>query len=61
MTRFLAIIRVTLLQLIGRRRSIGLLVLAALPAVILLLVGLNATTGTPRSSSAPESFPWCSA
>jgi len=41
MTRFLAIIRVTLLQLIGRRRSIGLLVLAAVPAVILLLVGLN--------------------
>ncbi len=42
MTRFFAIIRVTLLQLIGRRRSIGLLVLAALPAVILLLVGFNA-------------------
>ncbi len=41
MTRFLAIIRVTLLQLIGRRRSIGLLLLAAVPAVILLLVGLN--------------------
>jgi ABC-2 type transport system permease protein len=41
MTRFLAIIRVTLLQLIGRRRSIGLVVLAAVPAVILLLVGLN--------------------
>lgn len=43
MTRFFAIIRVTLLQLIGRRRSIGLLVLAAVPAVILLLVGLNST------------------
>ena len=42
MTRFFAIIRVTLLQLVGRRRSIGLLVLAALPAVILLLVGFNA-------------------
>ncbi len=41
MTRFFAIIRVTLIQLIGRRRSIGLLVLAAVPAGILLLVGLN--------------------
>ncbi len=41
MTRFFAIIRVTLLQLIGRRRSIGLLVLAAVPGLILLLVGLN--------------------
>lgn len=41
MTRFIAIIRVTLLQLIGRRRSIGLLVLAAIPAAILLLTGLN--------------------
>ena len=43
MTRFFAIIRVTLLQLIGRRRSIGLLILAAVPALILLLVGLNST------------------
>ncbi len=41
MTRYIAIIRVTLLQLIGRRRSIGLLVLAAVPAAILLLTGLN--------------------
>jgi len=41
MTRFVAIVRVTLLQLVGRLRSIGLLVLAAVPAVILLLVALN--------------------
>jgi len=43
MRRFFAIVRVTLLQLIGRRRSIGLLVLSAFPAIILLLVGLNST------------------
>lgn len=43
MTRYIAIVRVTLVQLIGRRRSIGLLLLAATPAVILLLVGLNET------------------
>ena len=41
MTRFLAIVRVTVYQLIGRRRSIGLLLLAAVPGLILLLVGLN--------------------
>jgi len=43
MTRFLAIVRVTIYQLIGRRRSIGLLVLAAVPGLILMLVGLNET------------------
>jgi ABC-2 type transport system permease protein len=43
MTRFLAIVRVTVYQLIGRKRSIGLLVLAAVPALIMLLVGLNET------------------
>lgn len=43
MTRFLAIVRVTIYQLIGRRRSVGLLVLAAVPGLILLLVGLNET------------------
>lgn len=41
MKRILAIIRVTVYQLIGRRRSIGLLVLAAAPALIMLLVGYN--------------------
>lgn len=41
MKRVLAIIRVTVLQLVGRKRSIGLLVLAATPAAIMLLVGAN--------------------
>jgi ABC-2 type transport system permease protein len=41
MRRFLAIVRVTVFQLIGRRRSIGLLLLAATPAIIMLLVGAN--------------------
>ncbi len=41
MKRFLAIIRVTLLQLIGRRRSIGLIVLGLVPALILTLFALN--------------------
>lgn len=41
MKRVIAIIRVTVLQLVGRRRSIGLLVLAATPAAIMLLVGAN--------------------
>lgn len=41
MKRFVAIIRVTLLQLIGRRRSIGLIALGLIPALILLLFALN--------------------
>ena len=41
MRRLVAIIRVTILQLIGRRRSIGLLILAAVPALIFLLITLN--------------------
>lgn len=41
MKRLLAIVRVTVLQLVGRKRSIGLLVLAATPALIMLLVGAN--------------------
>ena len=41
MRRLYAIVRVTLIQLIGRRRSIGLLILSALPAIILLLFALN--------------------
>lgn len=41
MTRFFAIVRVTLLQLIGRRRSIGLLVLSIIPSIIFLLVAIN--------------------
>ena len=41
MKRVLAIVRVTVYQLVGRKRSIGLLVLALTPAVITLLVGAN--------------------
>lgn len=41
MRRFLAIVRVTILQLIGRRRSIGLIALGLIPAFILTLFALN--------------------
>ena len=41
MKRVLAIIRVTVMQLIGRKRSIGLVLLAITPAIIMLLVGAN--------------------
>lgn len=43
MTRVLAIARVTIYGLIGRRRSIGLILLGLIPALILAIYGLTET------------------